>query len=453
MKLEARLTGEAAALARAHAAMLERLPASFHASILIELEKWPTLFAAEHAYQRALLRHLGGLAAAERERLFAAVARVEAEAGVDRIATRAPAAFQDEAQGVLRKRRLLTRWRQNVDAVFQAVQPALDATLHPPDGPRRLVVQIYARDIAVDVQQLWSRFAGRGVRVPLVLDGGRGTDAFLRALFGSAAGGAPTLVSAAGSGPGSTPLDAWIIESNEALHACTEPAAQGEAAAAVTSTGLSYQRLRGYRDDLTKALYEKIQAGVESPQAFAAYARSLRIAPRPGALRHAPDVVQAFVRDLFLTGNGTLFVNNTFVEWAAVQAIRRAQPRLLVARYGVRDKMKPFSSLLLFSQPRASDQIPDIEDPVGSFVDVEQLAHYVWLNAEKSPAYRQRTLYLLLAEGVDQLLAIRSGGPAAAAGRAAPTAASLADVSATMAQWLGLPAPHPAGRPIDALLT
>ena len=115
------------------------------------------------------------------------------------------------------------------------------------------------------------------------------------------------------------------------------------------------------------------------------------------------------MRDVFLTGNGTLFVNNTFVEWAAVQALRRAQPRLLVARYGVRDKMKPFSSLLLFSQPRASDQIPLIEDPVGSFVDVEQLSYYVWLNAEKSAAYRKRTLYLFLAEGVDEMLAMRSG--------------------------------------------
>ena len=59
--------------------------------------------------------------------------------------------------------------------------------------------------------------------------------------------------------------------------------------------------------------------------------------------------MRAFVRDVLLTGNGTLFVNNTFVEWAAVQALRRAQPRLLVTRFGVRDKMKPFSSLLLFS--------------------------------------------------------------------------------------------------------
>jgi hypothetical protein len=463
MRFEPRLTAEASTIARPHAATLERLPATFHASILIELEKWPTLFAAERAYQRALLEHLTGLAAAERERLFAAVSRVEVDAGGDRIATKSPAAFQDEAQALLRKRRLLGRWRQEVDAVFQSIQPALDATLHPADGPRRLIVQIYASAIAVQADQLWSRFRGRGVRIPLALDGARSPDAFLRALFGDGgtAGGA-TLFAGVGGAAGSTPLDAWIVESGEALHACTEPGASATAAgsAGATSTGLSYDRLRGYRDDLTRALYDKIQTGVESPQAFAAYARGLRIAPRPGALRHAPDVVQAFVRDLFLTGNGTLFVNNTFVEWAAVQAIRRAEPRLLVARYGVRDKMKPFSSLLLFSQPRASDQIPLIEDPVGSFVDVEQLSHYVWLNAEKSAAYRQRTLHLLLAEGIDEMLAIRTGtdaapgggattpGPAAAAGQRV----GVADVGATMAAWLGVPPPNAGGRPIAALV-
>jgi hypothetical protein len=309
----------------------------------------------------------------------------------------------------------------------------------------------------VQAEQIWRRFRGRGVRIPLALDGTGGSDAFLRGLFGGgdAAGAAgATLFGGVGGAADATPLDAWIVESHEALHASTEPAASG-APADATSTGLSYDRLRGYRDDLTRALYEKIQAGVESPQAFAAYARSLRVAPRPGALRYAPEVVQAFVRDLFLTGNGTLFVNNTFVEWAAVQAIRRAEPRLLVARYGVRDKMKPFSSLLLFSQPRASDQIPLIEDPVGSFVDVEQLSHYVWLNAEKSAAYRQRTLHLLLAEGIDQMLAIRSGAeaaPGASGAAAGGQPVSLADVGATMAQWLGVPPPNPRGRPIAALL-
>jgi hypothetical protein len=129
------------------------------------------------------------------------------------------------------------------------------------------------------------------------------------------------------------------------------------------------------------------------------------------------------VRDVLLTGNGTLFVNNTFVEWAAAQALRRAQPRMLVARYGVRDKLKPFSSLLLFSQPRTSNVIPLIEDPVGSFIDVEQLAYYVWVHAEKSAAYRNRTIYLFLVQNGPDMLAIRSdvpwGDPAAGSRRLA----------------------------------
>src|SRR6185503_14149094 len=104
----------------------------------------------------------------------------------------------------------------------------------------------------------------------------------------------------------------------------------------------------------------------------------------------------------------------------------------------------------LFSQPRPSDQIPLIEDPLGSFIDVEQLSYYVWLNAEKSPAYRRKTLYLFLAEGVEEMLAIRSDAPPAKA--AEPVPARLTDVCATMAQWLGVPVADRSGRPIVGLV-
>ena len=426
--------------------MLERLPATFQASILIELEKWSALFAAEHAYQRALLRHLAAKSAPDLLEMFAGLIVVEKDAGCDKLRASRPAAFQDEAQAALRAKRLLSRWRREVEGVFEVLQPALDAELHPPDGPRRLVVQLYASGIAVKVEQLWSRFKGMGVRVPLALEGVRGSEAFLRALFGT---GASSLFAGVRRGPGASALDAWIVESGAGLHAVGEPAAA--AAAERTYTGLSYERLRGYRDQLTRALYQKIQIGVESPQAFAAYARSLRIVPPPDANLDDTEALQAFVRDTFLTGNGTLFVNNTFVEWASAQALRRVQPRLLVARYGVRDKMKPFSSLLLFSQPRATDQIPDIEDPVGSFVDVEQLSYYVWLHAQKQAAYRQRTLYVFLAEGIDEMLVLGTG-PARPASPERLPAASLRDVGATMAAWLGVPPPDPEGRAIASLL-
>ena len=56
MQFDARLGGEAAALARDHAEVLRRLPATVHAFILVEMQKWPTLFPAERRYQRALAR-------------------------------------------------------------------------------------------------------------------------------------------------------------------------------------------------------------------------------------------------------------------------------------------------------------------------------------------------------------------------------------------------------------
>lgn len=441
MRFDDGLVAEAAVLAKEHRQMLDRLPVTLRASLMVELHKWATLFPAERKYQGALLAHLSGVPRADADRMFAGIAKIEADAGMRAIAAGDPSKFQDESQALLRKKRLLYQWRGEIEQVFQRIDPALERQLYPEDAPRRVVVQLYGSGISIQTDKLWERFKGTGFRIPLTLgDGGASTEGFLQALFGGASG-------ASGGVGMPSPLESWFVESGDGLSKF------GGA-----GTTLSYARLRDYRDELTRALYDKVQKGVESPQAFAAYARSLKIAPGAAVFPHEADVMQAFVRDVFLTGNGTLFVNNTFVEWAAVQALKRAQPRLLVARYGVRDKMKPFSSLLLFSQPRATDQIPEIEDPTGSFVDVEQLSYYVWLNAEKTAAYRNRTLYLFLAEGVDEMFALRSdqagtGKPPASATTTKLAPATLADVRQTMAAWLNVSAPSaPAGRAIEALI-
>ena len=449
MQFDAKLTGEAAALAGAHDALLRRLPATVHAFLLVDLQKWSALFPAEQRYQRALLEHLSQTPADGLSRLAGGIARVETDAALTRISERDPVRFQDQAQAALRKQNLVTAWRREVDLFFQQIDPALDARLYPPDAPRRVVLQLYGDGIAVQPDKLWSRFRASGTRIPLRLDGVKNSGHYLRALLGGGANAGETggsLFGALRNDTGFAPTDAWIIESHAALHDLL----QKETAAARPPTGLSYERLLPYRDSLMRALFSKIQSGVDGPQAFAAYARSLNLTPEPGVLLNPTEVVQTFVRDVLLTGNGTLFVNNTFVEWAAAQALRRAQPRVLVARYGVRDKLKPFSSLLLFSQPRTSDVIPLIEDPVGSFIDVEQLAYYVWVHAEKSAAYRKRTLYLFLAENVPEMLAIRSDVPGVI--RPPADAVSLADVTATIAQWLGVRAAQGTGTPIAPLV-
>jgi hypothetical protein len=447
MQFTAALTGEAATLARTHGETLAHLPATVHAFVLVELQKWPTLFQPEQRYQRALLEHLSRLQRSELDRATAGIARLEAQAGINKVTDRNPVRFQDDAQALLRQRGLQVAWRGEVDSFFRTVDPALEARLYPADAPRRLVIQLYGSGIAVQRDRLWSRFKGVGLRVPLNLEGTKGTEPFLRQLLGAHEDGStPPLLAAAIA---SSPLDAWLIESHEALHDICDGGRTKPSQGA--PTGLSYDRLRQYRDDLTRALNNKIQSGVESPQAFAAYARSLQIVPPPGALLYSPDVLLAFVRDVLLTGNGTLVMNNTFVEWAAIQALRRAQPRLLVTRFGVRDKLKPFSSLVMFSQPRATDQLPIVQDPAGSFIDVEQLSYYIWLNAEKTAAYRNKTLYLFLAEGIDEMLAIRSDMPTAAGSQLPP--APLRDVCATMTRWLGVSVPGQSGRPIELLVS
>ena len=189
MQFTAGLTGEAATLAAKYGDVLRRLPATVHAFILVELQKWPTLFGPEQRYQRALLEHLARLPGPELDQAAAGIARIETQAGANRLSDRNPARFQDEAQALLRKSELIVAWRKEVDAFFQKIDPALEAQLYPADAPRRLVVQIYGSGIAVQRERLWSRFKGAGLRVPLNLEGTNGTEPFLQALFGARAPG------------------------------------------------------------------------------------------------------------------------------------------------------------------------------------------------------------------------------------------------------------------------
>lgn len=430
-------------LLREHRGLVERLPVTLRAFLGVEMERWPVLFAPEKAYLRALVERLASLTGPELAETFAGVRRVEAEAGCGEEREADPRRLQERTHALLRRKGLFPRWRLEVDRVFRRLQPWIEERLYPKDSPRRLVVVLYGQGIAIQRDRLWRRLRGTGTRVPLRLQGAQASEPFLRALFGPGEGSGRGFFSALGVSPGLDPRETWIVEAGDTLHALCE---QG----AGRAVGLSYARLRGYRDELARSLYQKVLAGVSSPQELADYARGLDLRPPEGALARSDEVVRAFVRDVFLGGNGTLLVNNTFVEWASVQALKRAEPRVLVARFGVRDKMKPFSSLLLFSSPRPTDQVPILEDPLGSFVDVEQLSYYVWLNAEKSPAYRGKTLYLMLAEGVDECLAIRSDASAAESGGL--SVATLPELAAAMVAWLGAPLPASSASPLTPLL-
>ncbi|MEJ7607985.1 MAG: hypothetical protein WKF37_17385 [Bryobacteraceae bacterium] len=76
-------------------------------------------------------------------------------------------------------------------------------------------------------------------------------------------------------------------------------------------------------------------------------------------------------------------MNNTFVEWASIQAIRRAKPSMLVAAFGIRNKVKPFSGMLIFTDQDEATAIPTQADMLGSYVDLEIFYQYILQEAGK----------------------------------------------------------------------
>jgi len=86
-----------------------------------------------------------------------------------------------------------------------------------------------------------------------------------------------------------------------------------------------------------------------------------------------------FSLTLLTEGSGTQIYSTTFVQWAAREAWRRAQPLTLLARYAPRQREKPMNELLSGNKTPSQQET----DPSGSFVDAEMGAYYTWLNQQR----------------------------------------------------------------------
>lgn len=445
------LEGEAATLAGRNQALLERLPSTFAVSVYVKLQAWPTLFEPEKAYFRTLLEELQSLSPEATQQIFGSLAQFEKQSGVLQVRSGDPYTLENAQMKYLQRHGQYSAWRRQVVGLFDRLQPQVEARLYHAPLPARVVVVIYGSGITIERNQLWQRLKDKAARVPLQLSGVNSTPGFLDAIFGAApAQSSPqsNLFQTLKAKDGFLPTDTWLIEADDELHRVCE---QGGSAARDCATGLSYHRLQSYRQELSDSIYGKVLTGLRSPLELAAYLKTLDLEPKQGTTLYADSVVRGFIRDIFLAGAGTLILNNTFVEWASVQAFQRAQPRLLVARFGVRDRLKPFSSLLLFAKPRPTDQIPNMQDPLGSFVDAELLSYYLWLKSQELTPYRGRTLYVMLADQVDEALIISPAGRNNAAQAAQP--APLGDLSAAMANWLGVPGAAPRSPLLASLIS
>ena len=149
---------------------------------------------------------------------------------------------------------------------------------------------------------------------------------------------------------------------------------------------------------------------------------------RPTDLGMGPDnkdkagdeVLERFEVKLLTEGSGTQIFSTIFAQWAAREALRRAQPLTLLVRFAPRQRQRPMNELITAVPPR-----PEV-DLIGSLIDADMGAYYNWLNQQRLPGADQ-SAFLVWFEGQNRALVI---GPAMPRGTESTSAASLGQLLA-----------------------
>jgi hypothetical protein len=361
------------------------LPVTFSSYLNEQLRGWDTLFPAERSYLERLSRYLEKAPAS----MFEGLEAIEKKMGVT--PEKWPRGrFTLEQVDFLNRNPHYQEWRAEIARLFSRIDPVLEAEVTARGRPR-VVIVISPAELPVGPDRMWTRLAGAGGRVPLTVPDE--LDHFLPLLLSGHVDPSQGrfLGTLAAERP---PYAVWAIETGESLGAlCRESRA----------VHLSYARLDAYRHRLMAEVQKIVEdPAVKGPRQLSERLKTLKVRPAESELA-ADGLLSEFVRTTLLAGNGTLLINNTFVEWASVQALRRARPDVLLVGFGIRNKVKPFSSLLIFHDQDKATAIPSQADMLGSWVDLEIFYQYIWQEAAKQAEYRNNTAYVFAAIGMDEL--------------------------------------------------
>ena len=400
--------------------LFDRLPATFATYTFDRIRDWHMLFPAEQDYFERLLGLLDRSDPAVVNKLFAPLTEIERRMGIDRRkwSTRE---FTLAHVDFLQRSPFYAQWRASIAELFSRLDPVLDAEISRKGRPR-LVIVASPSELPAAPERMWKRIDRRGQRVALNVPESLDIRDFLPMILTGKprSAEAPSLL----DGDHRAAYGAWLIE-----------AGSGLASFARSAVALSYGELDDYRNRLMAAVRQMLDAKqLRGPRELGAELRKLKVPPPPTRAGNDPLLTE-FLRSVLLTGNGTLLINNTFAEWATIQAVRRARPVLTVLSFGIRNKIKPFSSLLIYTDQETANPIPTQMDVLGTYVDLEIFYQYVWQEFEKYAEYRNNTAYLFVGEGMEEMLVI---APPDFPLMARKTPVSLEAVHAAAKEWLGV---------------
>jgi hypothetical protein len=390
--------------------LLKRLPRTFVPALNEQLNKGDLLFPAEQRVLQGQLAYLAGLTPRDFDELFRPVKDIEAkmrlpawEVGGDRLS------ISDTS--LLVRSPYYPQWRSEVEKVFARIDDAIE-TAKSRKPRRSVVVCVLPAGLPFPPGSPWLRPETAGRTLELRTPFGAEADQFLRSL-------------ARHADSALEPAErTWVFEAGDGLSRSLAQGTEG-------LTVLSFETLGPMRKEFLRRLNVVRKDLRSADQAFEEL-RRLDLAPLLGEKMRRDPRLSGFVRDLFLSGNGALLFGNSFVEWGATEAMRRAQPQLLICSFGIRSKLKPFSSLAVFEDQGRANPAPEQDDAPASLIDAQILAEYVYLTTLRLPAYAERTLGVF---AIDDHRAVQvTGLPPSAAWSSEPLSSS--ELAGGIVRWL-----------------
>lgn len=353
------------------------------------LEDWRLLFPCEQEEVARFFRGADKFSPLEFDNLIANLRSLETKMGVSKWRfSETSNTMEDSA--LLARSSYFSEWRAEVQRVYAAIEsrePAKDASQR-----RNLILLLLPENLPLDAETAWKWWEPDGQTL-LIADDSR---AIGNLLLGSRpAGGQLQTQPADGNS-----ADFWLIDADDRLQHCASPAS------AIAS--LSYASLNPFRQRFLAELNTIPKDMTAADETMARLRTADWARCSPPELARDPRLLH-FLIEVFLSGNGALIFPSAFVEWAASEALRRARPRVLAARFGMRSRPKPFTSIAIFENQEKLSTAPAVDDPVNSAIDASVLARYVWLAASRHPEY-EHAVCLCVAEHLHSARLIAPAG-------------------------------------------
>jgi hypothetical protein len=367
---------EARKLAADSIPALRRLPLSFLPNLLREIIEYDFKFPTERGALTKEMSHLGNLSDAQADDLLGPFYRITLSRQLENFDwINSPAQFVEQLSAHLWTtgqldafRTAATKYAGHMDVVTASEAPPL----------ARLGISVIGQGVGSFDAVLFRKLRPHGTCFSRIKP-----ENGLKLLLDAVAARAKTH---------SAPYSHWYIDGGEAADHDS------------TLTCISYTSLQPARAALLAKVHDEIERPGMGPETLRTIMAALR--PTDLGMTGADEVLQHFQIKLLTEGSGTQLFSTSFAQWAAREALRRAQPLTLLVRFAPRQRQKPMNELL-----SAAANQPEV-DATGSLVDADMGAYYNWLNQQRLPGATQ-SRFLVWFEGHNSALAV---GPSMARG-------------------------------------